>query len=107
MLNITFILKDGTEKTIAVDEGTTVLDAAKKHDIDLEGACHGALACSTCHVIVDEEYYSKLPAPSQAEEDLLDFAFGVTPTSRLGCQLIMTKELDGIRVKIPTASRNL
>ena len=107
MPSIIFIIKDGTEKTIAVDEGTTVLSAAEQNDIDLHGACQGSLACATCHVIVDEKDYAKFPAPTQTEEEMLDFAFGATPTSRLACQLTMTKELDGIRVKLPSASRNL
>jgi len=107
MPNIIFILKDGTEKIIETDEGITILEAAEQNNIDLHGACHGSLACATCHVIIDEKFYSKLPAASQAEEEMLDFAFGATPTSRLACQLTMTKELDGIRVKLPPATRNL
>ena len=64
--------------------GTTVLEAAHNNDIDLEGAYEGSLACSTCHVIVDEKFFNKLEEPSEDEEDMFDLAFGLTPTSRLG-----------------------
>ena len=80
---------------------------AHSNNIDLEGACEGSLACSTCHLIIDDEWFTKLPAPEEDEEDMLDLAFGLTKTSRLGCQIIMTDELDGIVVKIPKGSRNL
>ena len=71
------------------------------------GACEGSLACSTCHVIVeDEEYYKRIPEPDDDENDMLDLAFGLTDTSRLGCQVKATKELDGLKVRIPSATRN-
>lgn len=71
------------------------------------GACEGSLACSTCHVIVeDQEYFDKLDEPEDDENDMLDLAFGLTETSRLGCQIKCDKELDGIRLKIPGATRN-
>lgn len=74
----------------------------------MEGACGGSCACSTCHVIVlDHEYYDKMPEPEDDENDMLDLAFGLTETSRLGCQVTMTKELDGLRVKLPSMTRNL
>lgn len=96
-------------KTIALDVpvGTSILEAAHNNDIDLEGACEGSLACSTCHVIVDDAYFNKLEEPSEDEEDMLDLAFGLTKTSRLGCQIILTKELDGITVEIPSETRNI
>src|SRR5207302_9227085 len=75
--------------------------------IDIEGACEGSLACSTCHVIVDPEWYDLLKEASEDEEDMLDLAFGLTATSRLGCQIIITEELDGLVVKLPTSTRNL
>ena len=72
------------------------------------GACGGSCACSTCHVVVmDESYYDKMPEPGDDENDMLDLAFGLTETSRLGCQVKMTKELDGLRVKLPAMTRNL
>ncbi len=104
---VTFILKDHSEQQISAQAGLSILEVAHANDVDLEGACEGSLACCTCHVIVDKEYYSKLEAPSEAEEDMLDLAFGLEETSRLGCQLILTPELDGIKVKLPSNSRNI
>ncbi len=83
------------------------MELAHKHDIDIEGACEGALACSTCHVIVDPEDYEKLPEPTEDEEDMLDLAFALTHTSRLSCQIIMTEEMDGLTVTLPAATRNM
>jgi 2Fe-2S ferredoxin len=101
MPNVIFILRDGSEQIIEADEGSSILEIAQINDIDLEGACGGVLACATCHVIVDEEYYEKLPQASELEEELLEFAYGVAPTSRLACQIRVTKELDGIKVRVP------
>lgn len=106
-LKITFISKDGLLKTIEVAEGDNLLDIAQAHNLDMEGACGGSCACSTCHVIVDPEYYDSIPEPDDDENDMLDLAFGLTETSRLGCQVVMTKELDGIRVALPAMTRNL
>lgn len=75
---------------------------------DTAGACECSLACSTCHVVVeDEEVYDSLPEPSEEEEDMLDLAFGLTETSRLGCQVVLTPEIDGIVVRLPAATRNM
>jgi 2Fe-2S ferredoxin len=82
------------------------MEAAHRHDIDLEGACEGSLACSTCHVIVDPAWFDKLKEPTEDEEDMLDLAFGLARTSRLGCQIIMTEELDGLVVRLPAETRN-
>lgn len=72
------------------------------------GACGGSCACSTCHVIVtNEDLYDKMPEPDDDENDMLDLAFGLTETSRLGCQVVMTPELDGLVVKLPSMTRNL
>lgn len=99
--------KDGSVTTVNAPVGESLLEVAHKNDIDLEGACEGSLACSTCHVIVeDETYYNKLPEPDDDENDMLDLAFGLTDTSRLGCQVIAKPELDGMHVKIPSATRN-
>lgn len=97
----------GEKKEFNVPIGTTVLEAAHNNDISLEGACEGSLACSTCHVVVEKEFFDKLEAPSEDEEDMLDLAFGLTPTSRLGCQIIMTKELDGLTLVVPDETRNI
>ncbi|KAJ4822840.1 Adrenodoxin-like protein 2, mitochondrial [Turnera subulata] len=106
-ISVTFVDKDGEEQHIKVPVGMSMLEAAHENDIELEGACEGSLACSTCHVIVmDMEYYNKLEDPTDEENDMLDLAFGLTETSRLGCQVIARPELDGIRLAIPAATRN-
>nr|ALP70512.1 Electron transfer protein 21 [Prunus persica var. persica] len=106
-ISVTFVDKDGEEIHIKVPTGMSMLEAAHENDIDLEGACEGSLACSTCHVIVmDMDYYNKLEDPTDEENDMLDLAFGLTETSRLGCQVIAKPELDGIRLAIPAATRN-
>ena len=104
---IRFIQKDHTVKEIQAPIGLSVLEIAHQHDIDLEGACEGSLACSTCHVIVEPEWFELLTPPSEDEEDMLDLAFGLTHTSRLGCQIIMREELDGLTVRLPSATRNM
>lgn len=106
-LKITFILKDGLQHTFEVAEGDNILDIAQAHNLDMEGACGGSCACSTCHIIVDPDFYDEIPEPDDDENDMLDLAFGLTETSRLGCQVKMTKELDGIRVALPAMTRNL
>ncbi|XP_004508029.1 uncharacterized protein [Cicer arietinum] len=106
-ISVTFVDKDGEEKLLQVPIGMSMLEAAHENDIDLEGACEASLACSTCHVIVmDVEYYNKLEDPTDEENDMLDLAFGLTETSRLGCQVIATPELDGVRLAIHAATRN-
>lgn len=105
-VSIIFICK-GEKKEFQVPLGTTVLEAAHNNNIDLEGACEGSLACSTCHVIVEKNFYDMLETPSEDEEDMLDLAFGLTPTSRLGCQIVMTKELDGLTLVVPDETRNV
>ncbi|KAI8818531.1 2Fe-2S ferredoxin-type domain-containing protein [Fimicolochytrium jonesii] len=106
-LKVTYVTAEGEKITVEANEGDNLLDLAHAYDIDLEGACEGSLACSTCHVIVEEKYYDKLEEPSDEENDMLDLAFGLTETSRLGCQVIMSPELDGVTVKLPSATRNL
>ncbi|KDR74660.1 hypothetical protein GALMADRAFT_249567 [Galerina marginata CBS 339.88] len=94
-------------KTVEANEGDDILAIAHEYDIDLEGACEGSVACSTCHVILPTEYYDILPEPEDDENDMLDMAFGLTDTSRLGCQVKMTKALDGITCTLPSATRNM
>ncbi|KAJ6513181.1 putative YAH1-ferredoxin of the mitochondrial matrix [Mycena sanguinolenta] len=94
-------------KTIEANEGDDLLSIAHEHDIDLEGACEGSVACSTCHVILPPEYYDLLPEPDDDENDMLDMAFGLTDTSRLGCQVKLTRELDGMTATLPSATRNM
>lgn len=107
MPKVTFIESNGEKKTFDAPEGLSLLEIAHMNDIDLEGACEGSLACSTCHVVVDDAWYDLLSEPTEDEEDMLDLAFGLTHTSRLGCQIIMNQELDGITVTLPAATRNM
>jgi ferredoxin, 2Fe-2S len=107
MPKMTFIQRDGSRREVEAPVGLSVLEIAHRNDIDIEGACEGSLACSTCHVIVDAEWYELLKDASEDEEDMLDLAFGLTQTSRLGCQIIMTEELDGLTVRLPQATRNM
>jgi len=106
MPKMTFIERDGTRREVDAPFGLSVLEIAHKHGVDIEGACEGSLACSTCHVIVDAAWFKKLQAPTEDEEDMLDLAFGLTQTSRLGCQIVMHPGLDGLVVKLPAATRN-
>ena len=107
MPKIIFIEPNGKEKEINAENGISILEVAHKNGIDLEGACEGSLACSTCHVIVEKEFFDKLSEPTEEEEDMLDLAFGLTHTSRLGCQIIVDDSLDGIKLKIPSGTRNI
>ncbi len=107
MLKMTFIDPDGTRHEVEAPEGLSVLDIAHRHGFDLEGACEGSMACSTCHVIVDPAWFDKLPPVSEEEEDMLDLAFDVRETSRLGCQITMSKEFDGLVVTLPAQHYNL
>ena len=107
-IDVTFINRDGSEVTVKVPVGSSMLEAAHAYDIELEGACEASLACSTCHVIIEkEDMYNRLKEPCDDEEDMLDLAFGLTKTSRLGCQVIAAPDLDGLRLRIPAATRNM
>ncbi|MBL9029240.1 MAG: ferredoxin family 2Fe-2S iron-sulfur cluster binding protein [Caedimonas sp.] len=107
MPKMTFVTPQGERIVVEAPIGLSVLEIAHQNNIDLEGACEGSLACSTCHVIVDPEWYDTLPEAQEEEEDMLDLAFGLTHTSRLGCQIIMKEELDGLVVTLPSATRNM
>ena len=121
---VTFIDKEGQEHTFEVADGDNLLDIAQSEDLEMEGvhirwtlrycanfnpgACGGSCACSTCHVIVEQsDMYDKMAEPDDDENDMLDLAFGLTETSRLGCQVRMSKELDGLQVRLPSMTRNL
>ncbi|MDX1575771.1 MAG: ferredoxin family 2Fe-2S iron-sulfur cluster binding protein [Kiloniellales bacterium] len=106
MPRLVFIEPDGTRKDVEAPLGLSILEIAHRNGIDIEGACEGSMACSTCHVIVDPEWYGRLEEPSEDEEDMLDLAFGLTATSRLGCQVIITEELDGLTVTLPAETVN-
>ena len=107
MPKITFLSPDGARKEVEAPLGLSVLEIAHKNGIDLEGACEGSLACSTCHVIVEDAWFDKLDEATEEEEDMLDLAFALTHTSRLGCQIKITPELDGLTVTLPSATRNM
>lgn len=108
MTRVRFISADGAE-TLEVDApaGTCLLELAQAHGMPLEGTCEGAMACSTCHVIIDPADYDKLPRPSEPEEDMLDFAAGVTRTSRLSCQILLGEDLESLTVRMPGEVRNM
>lgn len=107
MPKIIFAFPDGHELEVDAPSGISVLEIAHQHKVPLEGACEGSLACSTCHVVIDPAWYGKLSVATEAEEDMLDLAFGLTHTSRLGCQIIMSEALSGLRVTLPSATRNM
>jgi len=106
MPRMIFVERDGTRREVDAPVGRSVLEIARRHDIDIEGACDGSLACSTCHVVVDPDWYDLLKEASEDEEDMLDLAFNLTRTSRLGCQIVITEELDGLTVELPAATRD-
>jgi 2Fe-2S ferredoxin len=107
MPRIIFIEPDGNRREIDAPAGLSIMEIAHKYDVDLEGACEGSLACSTCHVIVEPDWFGRLLPAREDEEDMLDLAWGLTKTSRLGCQIIMSDELDGLTVRLPGGSNNL
>ena len=106
MPTVIFKLPDGAETEVEVELGKAVLQAAWDNNIDIEGACEGAMACSTCHVYLEESAFDQLPEPTEEEDDLLDLAWGVRPTSRLGCQITITADLDGIVLTLPATTNN-
>jgi len=105
-ITIHWVRKDGSIQVTKGSIGENIMRIAHQYGIELEGACEGVCACSTCHVILESTVYDKLPEPSENEEDMLDQAFGLKATSRLGCQVVVTAELDGMRVQLPAATRN-
>jgi len=103
-VTVTFVALDGTKMPAKAKEGDNLLDIIVDNEIDIDGfgACEGTLACSTCHLIFKQEDFDRLPDEATDEElDMLDLAYGLTDTSRLGCQVCMTKELDGLEVNVP------
>lgn len=107
MIKVTFVGADGETQIVEAEAGRDLLDVAQAAGQPLEGTCEGQMACSTCHVIIDKEWFEKLPRASEDEEDMLDLASGARRTSRLSCQITVTAELDGMVVNIPSESRNM
>ncbi|MGH6952966.1 MAG: ferredoxin family 2Fe-2S iron-sulfur cluster binding protein [Alphaproteobacteria bacterium] len=107
MPKIVFIEASGRRVEVEAPVGRSLMLAGREAGLPIEGACDGVMACSTCHLIVDPEWYPRLPKPSDDELDMLDLALAVTRTSRLGCQIKVTEALDGLVVRLPRATRNL
>jgi ferredoxin len=108
MVTVHFIDVSGaSERVVEVQPGETLLAAGQADGQPLEGTCEGQMACSTCHVIVDADWFAQLPRASDEEEDMLDLAACATRHSRLACQIVVTDALDGLRVRIPPESRNM
>ena len=102
MPKITYIDKNGNSKTIEVEKGLTVMEGAIQNDIPgIDADCGGSMACSTCHVYVEEKWFDKLPKAEDAEVDMIDMAHEPKKNSRLSCQLIVTDELEGLIVTTP------
>jgi len=102
MPKITYIEHSGTEHAVEAETGMTVMEAAVKNQVPgIEAECGGACSCATCHVYVDDAWTAATGEPEEMEEDMLDFAFDVRPTSRLSCQIKVSDELDGLVVRVP------
>ena len=102
MVKITFVDAAGQSSIVEADEGSTVMETAIRNDVSgIEAECGGACACATCHVYVDDSWLEKLPKAESMEEDMLDFAYDVRPTSRLSCQIRVTAEIDGLVLHTP------
>lgn len=107
MVSVCFITAEGEKISREVEPGTRLLEAGQAAGLPLEGTCEGQMACSTCHVVVGAEWFGRLEPASEEEEDMLDLATGITRTSRLSCQIVLSKELDGIEVHIPGEARDM
>ena len=102
MPKITYKDKDGNSKTIEVEKGLTVMEGAIQNDIPgIDADCGGSMACSTCHVYVEEKWFDKIPKAEAAEVDMIDMAYEPKKNSRLSCQIIVSNELDGLEVTTP------
>ena len=107
MITVHFITPTGERKTAEASAGTRLLEVAQGAGMPLEGTCEGQMACSTCHVVIAPEWFARLPAASADEEDMLDLAADVRPTSRLSCQITLTAECDGLTLRIPGESHDM
>ena len=107
MVTVTFITGQGERVSVQAEAGARLLEVAQAAGLPLEGTCEGQMACSTCHVVVAAEWFTKLDPAVEDEEDMLDLAAGVARTSRLSCQIVLSDALDGIEVRIPGESRDM
>jgi 2Fe-2S ferredoxin len=102
MAKITYVTAGGDRYEVEAENGSTVMENAIRNGVPgIEAECGGACACATCHVYVAEGWFDKTGSPEPMEEDMLDFAFDVRPTSRLSCQIIVSDALDGLVVNVP------
>ena len=101
MTNINFKLRNGELKKIDAEDGLTLMEIARDNDLGIEGTCGGSISCCTCHVVIEKDWFSKVGPANPDEEDMLDLAVDLQPTSRLGCQIEVTPELEGLIVNIP------
>ncbi|MEL7728869.1 2Fe-2S iron-sulfur cluster-binding protein [Citromicrobium bathyomarinum] len=106
-MKVTFIKSDGQRVETDAEPGDVLLRVGQAAGMPLEGTCEGQMACSTCHVLVAKEWFARLPEASEDEEDMLDLAYGVRPTSRLSCQITLTDALDGLEVAIPADAHDM
>ena len=106
-MKVHFVTSDGDRVDAVAEPGDTLLRVAQAAGMPLEGTCEGQMACSTCHVVVDKDWFGLLPNASEEEEDMLDLAAGVRRTSRLSCQIVLGEELDGLTVSIPAESHDM
>ena len=103
MAKITYTDQQGNSKTIDVENGLTVMEGAIQNNIPgIDADCGGSMACATCHVYVEEKWLDKLPKAEEAEVDMIDMAFEPKKNSRLSCQIVVSDELDGLIVRIPS-----
>jgi len=107
MVSVCFITADGTKVHREAKSGDRLLEVGQAAGMPLEGTCEGQMACSTCHVVIASEWFGRLAPASEEEEDMLDLAAGITRTSRLSCQIVLTEALDGIEVHIPDEARDM
>lgn len=105
MPKVVFVDQAGRELEVDAPVGKTLLQIAHMHKIDVEGACDHSLACATCHMIIDQGWYDVLPEPGADEQDMLDLAQGLSKTSRLGCQIVMREEYNGLTIKLPKKTK--
>ncbi|CAH4032337.1 adrenodoxin-like protein 1, mitochondrial [Pieris brassicae] len=106
VVNIVYVDKEGNKTKVRGKIGDNALYLAHRYGIEMEGACEASLACTTCHVYVNQDYFDKLPQSEEKEDDLLDMAPFLKENSRLGCQITLTKDLEGMELKLPKATRN-
>lgn len=104
---MTFLKADGARQVVEAKPGESILALAWRVDAGIEGDCEGAMACSTCHVILEPEAFDRLPPPSEEEDSILDLAPAATETSRLGCQIVLTEAQDGLLIRLPATAPSL